>query len=137
MTKHFSNSGKGKLTEKTQTQGGALKTKFEALDKPTKQPNHWRKTHQKNPSIKYVSNVCFTDVNIQGSYWAIDTNPKEDTVPSRPKKRPRSGERVSTQVVCIILFYPQKADGVLLSLRQTDGWVVGVQLCKCNTLRMR
>lgn len=31
----------------------------------------------------------------QGSYWAIDTNPKEDTVPSRPKKRPRSGERVS------------------------------------------
>lgn len=33
-------------------------------------------------------------VSPQGSYWAIDTNPKEDTVPSRPKKRPRSGERV-------------------------------------------
>uniref|UniRef100_A0AAQ4RQ31 Fork-head domain-containing protein n=1 Tax=Gasterosteus aculeatus aculeatus TaxID=481459 RepID=A0AAQ4RQ31_GASAC len=32
----------------------------------------------------------------KGSYWAIDTNPKEDTVPSRPKKRPRSGERAST-----------------------------------------
>lgn len=34
-------------------------------------------------------------VSPQGSYWAIDTNPKEDTVPSRPKKRPRSGERVN------------------------------------------
>ncbi|XP_060912576.1 forkhead box protein J3-like isoform X2 [Labrus mixtus] len=33
----------------------------------------------------------------KGSYWAIDTNPKEDTVPSRPKKRPRSGERGSSQ----------------------------------------
>ncbi|XP_010781035.1 forkhead box protein J3-like [Notothenia coriiceps] len=32
----------------------------------------------------------------KGSYWAIDTNPKEDSVPSRPKKRPRSGERAST-----------------------------------------
>ncbi|XP_028309740.1 forkhead box protein J3-like isoform X2 [Gouania willdenowi] len=32
----------------------------------------------------------------KGSYWAIDTNPKEDTVPTRPKKRPRSGERAST-----------------------------------------
>ena len=31
----------------------------------------------------------------QGSYWAIDTNPKEDALPTRPKKRPRSGERVS------------------------------------------
>ncbi|XP_016122368.1 forkhead box protein J3-like [Sinocyclocheilus grahami] len=31
-----------------------------------------------------------------GSYWAIDTNPKEDTLPTRPKKRPRSGERAST-----------------------------------------
>lgn len=32
---------------------------------------------------------------LQGSYWAIDTNPKEDALPTRPKKRPRSGERVS------------------------------------------
>lgn len=32
---------------------------------------------------------------VQGSYWAIDTNPKEDALPTRPKKRPRSGERVS------------------------------------------
>nr|XP_020453628.1 forkhead box protein J3-like [Monopterus albus] len=32
----------------------------------------------------------------KGSYWAIDTNPKEDTLPTRPKKRPRSGERAST-----------------------------------------
>ncbi|TRZ01201.1 hypothetical protein DNTS_004735 [Danionella cerebrum] len=31
----------------------------------------------------------------KGSYWAIDTNPKEDSLPTRPKKRPRSGERVS------------------------------------------
>ncbi|KAG7280527.1 hypothetical protein CRUP_022057 [Coryphaenoides rupestris] len=33
--------------------------------------------------------------NLQGSYWAIDTNPKEDALPTRPKKRPRSGERVA------------------------------------------
>ncbi|CDQ91022.1 unnamed protein product [Oncorhynchus mykiss] len=32
----------------------------------------------------------------KGSYWAIDTNPKEDTLPTRPKKRPRSGEMAST-----------------------------------------
>uniref|UniRef100_A0A8C6Q473 Forkhead box J3 n=1 Tax=Nothobranchius furzeri TaxID=105023 RepID=A0A8C6Q473_NOTFU len=32
----------------------------------------------------------------KGSYWAIDTNPKEDALPSRSKKRPRSGERAST-----------------------------------------
>ncbi|KAI9520947.1 Forkhead box protein J3 [Dissostichus eleginoides] len=32
----------------------------------------------------------------KGSYWAIDTNPKEDALPTRPKKRPRSGERAST-----------------------------------------
>ena len=34
---------------------------------------------------------------LQGSYWAIDTNPKEDALPTRPKKRPRSGERVGPQ----------------------------------------
>ncbi|CAB1336838.1 unnamed protein product [Coregonus sp. 'balchen'] len=33
---------------------------------------------------------------MSGSYWATDTNPKEDTLPTRPKKRPRSGERAST-----------------------------------------
>ncbi|XP_063092381.1 forkhead box protein J3 isoform X10 [Cavia porcellus] len=32
----------------------------------------------------------------KGSYWAIDTNPKEDTLPTRPKKRARSVERAST-----------------------------------------
>ncbi|KAG7267120.1 hypothetical protein CRUP_009568 [Coryphaenoides rupestris] len=32
----------------------------------------------------------------KGSYWAIDNNPKEDSLPTRPKKRPRSGERAST-----------------------------------------
>uniref|UniRef100_A0A5F8H3T5 Forkhead box J3 n=1 Tax=Monodelphis domestica TaxID=13616 RepID=A0A5F8H3T5_MONDO len=32
----------------------------------------------------------------KGSYWAIDNNPKEDTLPSRPKKRARSVERAST-----------------------------------------
>ncbi|XP_060235673.1 forkhead box protein J3 isoform X4 [Meriones unguiculatus] len=31
----------------------------------------------------------------KGSYWAIDTNPKEDTLPTRPKKRARSVERVT------------------------------------------
>ncbi|XP_044891568.1 forkhead box protein J3 isoform X7 [Felis catus] len=32
----------------------------------------------------------------RGSYWAIDTNPKEDALPTRPKKRARSVERAST-----------------------------------------
>ncbi|XP_065380235.1 forkhead box protein J3 isoform X10 [Macaca fascicularis] len=32
----------------------------------------------------------------KGSYWAIDTNPKEDALPTRPKKRARSVERAST-----------------------------------------
>nr|XP_048290539.1 forkhead box protein J3 isoform X4 [Myodes glareolus] len=31
----------------------------------------------------------------KGSYWAIDTNPKEDTLPTRSKKRARSVERVT------------------------------------------
>ncbi|XP_021105546.1 forkhead box protein J3 isoform X4 [Heterocephalus glaber] len=31
----------------------------------------------------------------KGSYWAIDTNPKEDALPTRPKKRARSVERVT------------------------------------------
>ncbi|XP_050017389.1 forkhead box protein J3 isoform X4 [Alexandromys fortis] len=31
----------------------------------------------------------------KGSYWAIDTNPKEDTLPTRSKKRARSVERVA------------------------------------------
>ncbi|KAK1340070.1 hypothetical protein QTO34_018634 [Cnephaeus nilssonii] len=33
---------------------------------------------------------------LAGSYWAIDTNPKEDALPTRPKKRARSVERAST-----------------------------------------
>lgn len=48
---------------------------------------------------KYIY-LCFISLedfffSVQGSYWAIDTNPKEDALPTRPKKRPRSGERVS------------------------------------------
>lgn len=43
---------------------------------------------------------------LQGSYWAIDTNPKEDALPTRPKKRPRSGERVSLMRETLhILFF--------------------------------
>ncbi|KAB0386297.1 hypothetical protein FD755_001253, partial [Muntiacus reevesi] len=41
---------------------------------------------------------CFTYLFSfrEGSYWAIDTNPKEDALPTRPKKRARSVERAST-----------------------------------------
>lgn len=41
----------------------------------------------------------------QGSYWAIDTNPKEDALPTRPKKRPRSGERVSIWRTPHLIFF--------------------------------
>lgn len=44
-------------------------------------------------------------VTPQGSYWAIDTNPKEDATPSRPKKRPRSGERVSRPSKVFFFFF--------------------------------
>lgn len=54
-------------------------------------------TEQINKTQASVVFMSFGDFSscVQGSYWAIDTNPKEDALPTRPKKRPRSGERVS------------------------------------------
>lgn len=58
---------------------------------------------RKNPQLTVFYYLC-----VQGSYWAIDTNPKEDALPTRPKKRPRSGERVSIRGTPHILFFSQR-----------------------------